>query len=389
MPGSDPGTVETQLFTFGSPDEPFVLRSGGHLDEVTLAYETYGELNADRSNAILLFHALTGSQHAAGRNVDGPAGLDVTWNDECRTGWWDAFIGPGKALDTDRFFVICANYLGSCYGSTGPSSINQATGEPYGSAFPRVEIADIVDSQVRLLEHLGIEKLHAVVGGSTGGFMVLSLATRYPELVDIVVPIAAGTKTTALQKIHNFEQISAIENDPSFWNGDYYGLETPDRGLMLARMIGHKTFVSLSAMEERARREVVTRSEGPGTYTISDAIESYMWHQGTKFIERFDANSYLRLMEAWQTFDLVADAGVEDISEVFTACKGQRYMIFTIDSDVCFYPDEQTALALQLKLADVPFRRITVHSEKGHDSFLLEPKLFTPHLIDTLINEWH
>jgi homoserine O-acetyltransferase len=310
MTASGIGPVDTQLFTFGSPEDPFTLRSGGQLTEVTVAYETYGELNADRSNAVLLFHALTGSQHAAGLNTDGPEGLDVMWNDECRTGWWDPFIGPGRALDTDRFFVICANYLGGCYGTTGPSSIDPATGEPYGSTFPQVAFCDTVDTQVRLLTHLGINKLHAVVGGSTGGLMVLSLATRYPDLADIVVPIAAGTKTTALQKIHNFEQISAIENDPSFWNGDYYGLERPDRGLMLARMIGHKTFVSLAAMEERARKEVITRSEGPGTYTISDAIESYMWHQGTKFIERFDANSYLRLMEAWQTFDLAAEADV-------------------------------------------------------------------------------
>ena len=388
MPDSGLGRVETQLFTFGSPDEPFLLRSGGELAEVTVAYETYGELNTDRSNAILLFHALTGSQHAAGINSTGPPGLDVTWNDECRVGWWDKFIGPAKALDTDRFFVISANYLGGCYGSTGPASTNPATGEPYGSAFPRVAFCDMVDSHVRLVEHLGIEKLHAVVGGSTGGLMVLSLATRYPELVDIVIPIAAGTKTTALQKIHNFEQISAIENDPSFSNGDYYGLETPDRGLMLARMIGHKTFVSLSAMEERARKEVITQAEGPGTYTITDPIESYMWHQGMKFIERFNANSYLRLMEAWQTFDLVGEAEVEDLLDVFIACKHQRYMIFTIDSDVCFYPEEQTTLAHYLKLADVPFRRITVHSDKGHDSFLLEPQLFTPHLVDTLVNEW-
>ncbi len=382
------GTVDTFFYTFGSSDDPFVLRSGGALDEVTVAYETYGELNSDHSNAILLFHALTGNQHAAGINRDGPEGLLVEWNEECRFGYWDAFIGPGKALDTDRFFVVSANYLGGCYGTTGPSSTDPKTGAPYGSSFPQVGFADMVDSQVRLLEHLGIEKLHAVVGGSTGGLMALSLATRYPELVETVIPIAAGTQTTALQKIHNFEQISAIENDPSFWNGDYYGLERPDRGLMLARMIGHKTFVSLSAMEKRAGREVVTRSEGPGTYRISDPIESYMWHQGTKFIERFDANSYLRILEAWQTFDLAAEAGVDDLADVFTACKHQRYMLFTIDSDVCFYPIEQDRMSQYLKLADVSFRRITVHSDKGHDSFLLEPKLYSPHLVDTLVNEW-
>ncbi len=154
-------------------------------------------------------------------------------------------------------------------------------------------------------------------------------------------------------------------------------------------MIGHKTFVSLSSMEERARQELVSRDEGPGTYRIQDAIESYMWHQGKKFIERFDANSYLRIMDAWQSFDLVAEAGVEDMNEVFTASKHQRYMVFTIDSDVCFYPEEQTILARYLKLADVPYRRITVHSDKGHDSFLVEPRLYAPHLTDTLTNDWH
>ena len=381
------GTTETQFFSFASAEEPFVTRSGEHLDEVTVAYETYGELDPDGSNAILVFHALTGSQHAAGFNPAVPVVGD-RWTGECQSGWWDGFVGPGKALDTDRFFVVCANYLGSCYGSTGPSSIEPATGRPYGSRFPRVTFADIVDTQVRLLEHLGIGKLHAVVGASTGGLLTMSLATRYPDLVDIVIPIASGTRVTALQTIHNFEQITAIENDPNFNNGDYYDGPPPHDGLRLARMIGHKTFVSLAAMQERARYETIDRNEGPGTYQIADPVESYMWHQGAKFIARFDANSYLRITEAWQHFDLAAEAGVDDEAELFTRCKHQRYMLFTIDSDVCFYPEEQADLARYLKLADVPHRRITVHSEKGHDSFLLEPPLYAPHLTDTLTNAW-
>ena len=387
MPARGYGEAETHFHSFGSPNEPFVLRSGAGLPEVTLAYETYGELDADHANAILVFHALTGSQHAAGYN-GAVAGVGDRWNDECRFGWWDAFIGPGKALDTNRFCVISVNYLGSCYGSTGPVSINPETGRIYGGSFPSVTFADMVDAQVRLLEHFGIEQLHAVIGGSTGGMMALSLATRYPELVDIVIPIATGARVTPLQKIHNFEQIMAIENDPRFNGGDYYEGPAPDEGLMLARMIGHKTFVSLAAMEARARREVVRRDEGPGTYAITDPMESYMWHQGTKFVERFDANSYLRIVEAWQHFDLAADAGVDDLADAFIPCKHQRYMIFSIDSDVCFYPEEQTDLARYLKLADVPHRRITVHSDRGHDSFLLEPRLFAPHLVDTLTNEW-
>lgn len=380
------GAVETQFFTFGSEAEPFRLKSGESLAEVTVAYETYGELNRDADNAILVFHALTGSQHAAGFNGAVP-GIGDRWTDECQVGWWDAFIGPGRAIDTDRFFVVSANYLGGCYGSTGPSSLDPATGLPYGSSFPSIGFCDIVDAQVHLLEHLGISSLHAAIGGSTGGVMCISLATRYPDMVDVVIPVAAGARVTALQTIQNFEQVVAIENDPAYAGGDYYPGLGPERGLMLARMIGHKTFVSLAAMEERARAEVLD-VEGPGAYVVTSPIESYMWHQGRKFIGRFDANSYVRIIEAWQTFDLAAEAGVGDLYELFRAAKHQRYMVFSIDSDVCFYPDEQDDLARYLKASDVAHRRITVHSDKGHDSFLLEPGLFAPHLIDTLTKAW-
>jgi homoserine O-acetyltransferase len=375
--------VHTEFFTFGSPADPFRLRSGAHLDQVTVAYETYGRLNDAADNAVLVFHALTGSQHAAGYNGAVP-GTGGRWTTECQSGWWDTFVGPGRAIDTDDFFVICANYLGGCYGSTGPVSINPSTGSPYGSAFPQVSLADIVDSQIRLLDHLGVAKLHAAVGGSTGGVLAMSLATRYPDRVDLVVPIASGIRVTPLQTIHNFEQITAIENDPAFDGGDYYEGPRPEAGLRLARMIGHKTFVSLSALEERARGEVVAGDEGPGSYVINNTLESYMWHQGRKFIKRFDANSYLRLMYAWQTFDLVGEAGRDDASDLFVDCKHQRYMVFTIDSDVCFYPEEQAELVRALKLADVDHRWVTVHSDKGHDSFLLEPDLYAPHLRDTL-----
>jgi len=301
-------------------------------------------------------------------------------------GWWDAFIGPGLAFDTDRYFVICANYLGGCYGSTGPASVDPSTGAPYGSSFPSVAFCDMVDVQLRLIEHLGITRLHAAVGGSTGGMMAISLATRYPDLVDVVIPVAAGLRVTALQTIHNFEQVTAIQNDADFAGGDYHGGPLPNKGLALARMIGHKTFVSLDAMEERARAEIVDRSEGPGTYAMSSPIESYMWHQGQKFVQRFDANSYLRIVDAWQTIDLLGEAGVDDPVELLRSSRHQRYLIFSIDSDVCFYPEEQHALVHALKRAEVPYRHITVHSDKGHDSFLLEPELYAPHLIDALSN---
>jgi homoserine O-acetyltransferase len=388
MTNQSVGTVATSFFTFGAPDDPFVLNSGEALPQVTLAYETYGALTPERDNAVLVFHALTGSQHAAGHNPAVP-GVGDRWTDECQTGWWNRFIGPGKALDTDRFFVITANYLGGCYGSTGPSSLNPETNQPYGSAFPQIGFCDTVDANVRLVEHLGIEKLHAVVGASTGGIMCLSLATRYPDMVDIVIPIASGAQLTALQTLHNLEQITAITTDPAFSGGDYYGQSTPpSTGLALARMIGHKTFVSLKSLEQRARAVTLTH-DGPPTYRIDDPLESYMWHQGTKFVSRFDANSYLQNMRAWHTFDLAAEAGVDSLETLFSRSRNHHYMVFTIDSDVCFYPAEQDTLVTHLKTANVSHSRITVHSEKGHDSFLLEPRLFTPHLTDTLNNAWH
>lgn len=377
-PSRTVGVVETQFLTF---EDGVPLEHGGRLAPCTLAYEQYGELDEDKSNAVLVFHALTGSQHAAGRNEGVPG---VRWTDEVKIGWWDAFIGPGKALDTNEFAVICVNYVGGCYGSTGPSTPDPATGRPYGSGFPRVSLADVVDSQVMLLDRLGIARLHAVIGGSVGGLMALSLATRYPDRVNIVIPIAAGLGVTALQRIHNFEQSLAIENDPLFNGGDYYDGEPPNRGLALARMVGHKTFVSLQAMEERARSEVVDRGETGGYVQITNPLESYMWHQGTKFVERFDANSYLRIMEMWQTFDLVEQSDADDLQSLLRRCRGQRFMVFSIDSDVCFYPEEQEELAAALKAAGVPVRRVTVHSDRGHDAFLLEPELFAPHLRDTL-----
>ena len=383
MPGSI-GQTETQFFHHDDASAPLVLRCGQSMGRFTLAYETYGELSPERDNAILVFHALTASQHAAGHTPDVP-GLNVEWDKECQTGWWDGFIGPGKALDTDRYHVICANYIGGCYGSTGPASEDPATGKPYGSAFPRIAFCDIVDSQMMLLDHLGIEKLHATVGSSLGGMMALSLASRHPERVANVIQIASGVRTSPLQRIHNLEQIGAIEADGSFKGGDYYGSDLPERGLALARMIGHKTFISLRTLNKRAGAAVRDGLEEAGSwYSIDNPIESYMLHQGRKFVRRFDANSYLRIMDAWQSFDVLADAGLDSFAELFSRCRHQRFLIFTIDSDVCFYPDQQERLAAALAEGGIAPMRITVHSEKGHDSFLLEPDLYTPHLHYTL-----
>lgn len=365
--------------------EPFACRAGGVIPEVTLAYEAYGELNEAKDNAILIFHALSGSQHAAGfcPEVEGCS----VWTDECKEGWWDLFVGPGKAINTDKFFAICINYLGGCYGSTGPSSPHPEDGRPYGSRFPFLKAEDVVRSQTLLLDHLGIGKLHAVTGPSVGGLLCLTFATLYPERVDIVLPLGTGPRLTSLTRLHNFEQITAIENDPHFNGGDYYDGPQPATGLMLARMIAHKTYVSLDTMESRARGELIQPKEGFEFYKLGHQIESYMFHHGQKFVQRFDANSYLRIMAMWQRFNLKKMLNASSLHEVFQRCRHQRYMIFSIDTDVCFYPGEQAELEELLKEAGVSCLRVTVHSEKGHDSFLLEPDLFTPHIRYTLEQE--
>lgn len=381
MTDLDRTPVETKFFDFPDDVLPFKLQNGETLSGVTLAYQTYGELNADKSNVILLFHALTGSQNPAGINRSVP-GVDL-WSEECQTGWWPGWMGQGEIIDTDRFFVLCVNYLGGCYGSTGPSSINPDTGRRYGGAFPEVTLSDIVDSQMVLLDELGIERVHTVIGPSVGGMMCVSMATRYPERIERVVPVASGLFTSPLQFIYNFEQTSAILNDPNFQQGDYYDGPRPDQGLSLARMIGHKTFVSLEAMESRARGEV-TPGIGPAGYQMRSPLESYMWHQGQKFLERFDANTYIRLMTAWQHFDLLEEAGATDMTDLLKHSRGHRYLLFSIDSDVCFYPEEQAAMLDALRHAGVAARRVVVSSEKGHDSFLLEPHLFADSMVDFL-----
>ena len=372
------GRVETRFHTLR---EPVTLQKGGVLPEATLAYEQYGDISPAGDNVVLVFHALTGSQHAAGWNEE-VSGLAVEWTEECQLGWWDGFIGPGRALDTDSLAVICVNYLGGCYGSTGPSSLDPTTDEPYGSRFPELTLTDMVDVQMQLLSEIGVEKALGVTGGSVGGMMCVVAATRYPDRVRKVIPIAAGLSVTSLQVIHNFEQMFAIVSDPDFKGGDYYGGPGPELGLAHARMIGHKTFVSLEAMRRRARDEVV-QHEDLGGYQVGHRLESYMLHQGQKFVRRFDANTYLRVMEVWQRFDLEEQLEAPT-GELLARCQDQDWLVFTIDSDVCFYPEEQRDMVEQLVTAGVRARWFTVHSEKGHDSFLVEPWLYSALLRDML-----
>ncbi|MFO1483294.1 MAG: homoserine O-acetyltransferase [Verrucomicrobiaceae bacterium] len=383
-------SAETKFFHTGSAKEPFVLASRDKLPGITVAYETYGKLNAAKSNAILLFHALSGSQHAAGHNPT-VSNTDERWTEECHTGWWDLFIGPDKALDTKRYFIICANYLGGCYGSTGPATTNPKTGEPYGNSFPAVRTSDVVKSQLALLDHLGIQTLHAVIGASVGGLLAINLATLHPERVKLVVPIASGCRTTVLTRLTLFEQVLAIENDPHFKGGDYYDGNAPEYGLALARMISHKTFVHLDAIERRARQDVKNGGSSLSWYRVQHNVESYMLHQGKKFVKRFDANTYLRIADMWLRFDPLRDAKVRNYEQLFarSAKAGQHYLVFSIDSDFCFYPEEQAELVAHLEKAGVSSMHITVHSDKGHDSFLLEPELYTPHLSFLLEGRWN
>jgi homoserine O-acetyltransferase/O-succinyltransferase len=376
-----PAETQTRFFDTGSPEDPLRLRDGGLLPGARIAYESWGELNADRSNAILLFHALSGSHHAAG-NTPSIEGVGELWQPELHAGWWEEMVGPGKALDTSKYFVICANYIGGCYGSTGPTSINPATGQAWGSSFPAVTAADQVEVMARLLDGLGIEVLHAVVGPSVGGLVALTFATRLPTRVRNVVSIASGFKTTVLNRLILFEQILAIENDPYFNGGDYYEGQAPLYGLALARMISHKTFVHLDAIETRARQDVVQPDDVLAWYRVRDQFQSYMLHQGKKFVRRFDANTYLRIIDLWSRYDATREGDAETPADLFERAReaGQRWLVFSIDSDFCFYPEEQAELVKHLETAKVDVMHIIAHSEKGHDSFLLEPDLYTPHI---------
>jgi homoserine O-acetyltransferase/O-succinyltransferase len=373
-------SADTSTLFFESP-EPFSLRDGSLLPGITLAYETWGELNADGSNAILLFHALSGSHHAAGNNPSIP-GIGDLWQPELHAGWWEEMIGPGKAIDTDTHFIICPNYLGGCYGSIGPASINPATEQPWGASFPSVSAADQVNAFALLLDSLGIGTLHGLVGPSVGGLVATTFATRLPERVRNVINIAAGFKTTVLNKLILFEQILAIENDPNFNGGDFYGKQPPLYGLALARMISHKTFVHLDAIENRARRDIIQPDDILAWYRVQDQFQSYMLHQGKKFVQRFDANTYLRIIDLWSKYNAVLEGDAESPEDLFAPCAaaGQKWLVFSIDSDFCFYPEEQSELVSHLEKSGVDAMHITVHSTKGHDSFLLEPELYTPHI---------
>ncbi|MCR4368383.1 MAG: homoserine O-acetyltransferase [archaeon] len=352
----------------------FSLENKKTLSNVEVAVQTHGTLNANGDNAVLVFHALSGSAHIAGFNSEFSK-TSKFWSNECRIGWWDNFVGQGKTIDTQKKFVICQNLLGGCYGTTGPCSKNPATKKPYGSSFPDFSLKDAARLQKIVLEKIGVKKLDCIIGSSLGGHVALEFALEYPDFAKKAILIGTSARITFLNRLHCLEQIFAIENDPNYCNGDYYLAEPPTKGLALARMIAHKTYVDIDAIAERARKETVLPNDYFYNYKISHFIESYMYHQGKKFTERFDANTYLAFLKAILSFDPVKSKGGPG-QKIFSGLCKMDFLVVSISSDVCYYPEEQEELASQLRGAGVRCDHLAVDSGKGHDSFLLEPEKY-------------
>lgn len=365
FPNNSVGLVTPQYFTFAE-DEPFRLESGASLSPVTLAYETYGRLNRDRSNAILILHALSGSAHAAGyHHADDP-----------KPGWWDACIGPGKAFDTNRFFVICSNVLGSCYGSSGPQSIDPATGKPYGLNFPVVTIGDMVRAQTHLIDHLGIEKLLCVAGGSMGGMQVLEWAAHYPERIAAAIPLATTARHSPMLIAFSEVGRQAIYADPAWNNGDYYDNgRKPDAGLAVARMIGHITYLSEASMQQKFGRRLQAREQFGYEFQTEFAIESYLKYNGHNFTRRFDANSYLYVTKAMDYFDLSQPSG--SLAAAFANSAAVKFLVVSFTSDWLYpsYHSKELVSALHAVGADATY--LDIQSTWGHDAFLLEVDTMT------------
>ncbi len=366
-----PTVVRTQCFPIGD----FTFDTGETLPNIVLAYETYGELNADKSNAILLFHALTGSHHAHGYNDSLPE-AGTFWKQENWEGWWDRMIGPGKPLDTERFFIVCINFLGSCYGSSGPTSL-APDGEAWGSRFPLVTANDQARAQIRLMDAIGVDRF-AIVGPSVGGMLSLAFTSLYPERVRSVVIMGASCAPPIDHKLSVFEQILAIELDEKYRAGRYPLEDPPARGLALARIICHKLFVYQRGLEKRARKGVSDRKGMLTWYEPRRNTESYMLHQGTKFALRFDANAYIRIVNMWADFDLPALAGKPDLDAAFRVYAEHDipFMLFSISTDCCFTPRVISLFHRRLVKNGVRAEYQCIRSLKGHDSFLLEPDLY-------------
>lgn len=353
------GIVETRLIRLVSEDKPLELESGKTLGPIDVAYETYGTLNQAGDNAILVCHALSGNAHVAGYNSP----------DDKKPGWWDEMIGPGKGIDTNRYFVICSNFLGGCSGTTGPSSVNPRTGKPYGLDFPIITIADMVKVQKLLLDALGVRHLLAVLGGSLGGMQTIQWSIAYPEMMDAAIPIATTTHQGAQSIAFDAVGRNAILADANFAGGQYHQGDVPAEGLAIARMIGHITYLSEESMRHKFGRELRNADRYSYDFNSEFAVETYLDHQGQSFVDRFDANSYLYITKAADYFDLPRDYG--SLKEAFAGVKA-RFLVVSFSSDWLFTPAQSEAMvdALVAGGKDVSFCNIT--SGYGHDAFLLE-----------------
>ncbi|MBU4199757.1 MAG: homoserine O-acetyltransferase [Verrucomicrobia bacterium] len=356
------GVVKTQIVKINLPPEGLVLANRETLPELQVAYEAYGPLAPTRDNVVYICHALTGDAHVAGVH-DMP---------DAKPGWWDAMVGPGKGLNTQRFHVICANILGGCMGTTGPSSLNPRTGKPYGSSFPSITTGDIVRVQYLLLKQLGIRRLAAVVGGSFGGMQVLEWAIRYPEMVDKCVCIASAMSLSAQALAFDIVGRNAILADPAWAGGNYYEhLERPAQGLSQARMIGHITYLSSENMKRKFGREKNPTPEPLHRFATPFQVESYLDYQGNKFVNRFDANSYLHITEAMDVFDLTEN--VDDPAEVFRNVDLRtQFLVVALSSDWLFPPEQSLEVARTLVRAGKRVTYCLLKSPYGHDAFLVE-----------------
>jgi homoserine O-acetyltransferase/O-succinyltransferase len=354
------GLVEKKFFTFAEPPSAMKLESAARLGPVTVAYETYGALAPDRRNAVLVLHALSGDSHVAGY---------YSAEDE-KPGWWDCMVGPGKGIDTDKFFVICSNIIGSCLGSTGPSSINPATGRAYGLDFPVVTIGDMVAAQKALVDHLGIEQLLCVVGGSIGGMQVLEWCVRYPDMVASAIPLATTMRHSALAIAFNEVARQSIMADPNWNHGDYYNGAKPALGLAVARMIGHITYLSDESMRLKFGRRLQDKGDFSFNFDADFQVESYLRYQGRKFVDRFDANSFLYITKAADYYDLGKQHGEGSAVRALSKAKG-RFLVISFTSDWLYptYQARDIVKALKKNGRDVSFCEI--EAEWGHDAFLI------------------
>ncbi|MHC4752936.1 MAG: homoserine O-acetyltransferase MetX, partial [Planctomycetota bacterium] len=355
------GLVQTKLIRIVEPGQPLELECGEMLAPIDVAYETYGELNEAGDNAVLICHALSGDAHVAGYHSPNDA----------KPGWWDIMVGPGKGIDTNKYFVICSNFLGGCSGTTGPSSTNPVTGKPYGLDFPIITIADMVKVQKLLLDKLGIEKLLIVIGGSIGGMQVLQWAIEYPDLVRAAMPIATTSHLGAQSIAFDAVGRNAILADPNFTGGQYMDEEGPNRGLAIARMIGHITYLSEQGMREKFGRQLRNAENYSYDFNSEFAVETYLDHQGQSFVERFDANSYLFITKAADYFDLGKDYG--SLKEAFAKTKC-RFLVISFASDWLFTPVQSRTIVNALVANDKDVSFCNIASPYGHDAFLLEPE---------------